>query len=97
MSHDFELRRIKDKIKELHKEQERTTHLIVKSRRDEQFDLDRIRREYDIRIKTMETKQQERLKELEKLERELEHLNKVISDEEKEDEENNKYQSHKLR
>lgn len=82
MSHDFELRRLTDRLKTLSEEQKRINARILQSRRDEQFDLDHIRRKYSMVIQQLEERQRQLNKELEKRERELESLQKRIREEE---------------
>lgn len=84
MSYDFELQRTKDKIEDLRKEQEQLTHNLMRTRRDEQYDLDRIRREYVTRINAMETRQIALEKEIKDRGRELERLERMKEKEEEE-------------
>ncbi len=64
MARDYELNRISVQIEQLSREQEQLYHAITKTKRDEQFELDRIRRDYAIKIASMENRQQEIMREL---------------------------------
>ncbi|MEN9922269.1 MAG: hypothetical protein RL097_546 [Candidatus Parcubacteria bacterium] len=64
MARDYELNRISVQIEQLSREQEQLYHAITKTKRDEQFELDRIRRDYAIKIASMESRQQEIMREL---------------------------------
>ena len=81
MSHDYELRRLTDRLKHLTEEQKRINRRILQSRRDEQFDLEHIRRKYSMVIQQLEEKQRQLSKELEKREREVMSLQKRIREE----------------
>lgn len=59
MARDYELNRISVQIEQLSREQEQLYHAITKTKRDEQFELDRIRRDYAIKIASMENRQHE--------------------------------------
>ncbi len=59
MARDYELNRISAQIEQLSREQEQLYHAITKTKRDEQFELDRIRRDYAIKIASMENRQHE--------------------------------------
>ena len=95
MSHEFEIKRVEDKLKELRKEQEHITHNLMRTRRDEEYDLDRVRREYITRINAMEARQiaiekevKDRVRELERLERYQRQEEEQQAEEEREAREN---------
>lgn len=81
MAHEYELRRITDRLKTLNDEQKRINARILQSRRDEQFDLDHIRRKYNNVIFQLEERQEHVRKELERREKELSALQKRIAKE----------------
>jgi len=81
MAHDFELRRLTDKLKKLTEEQTRVNRQILKSRRDEQSELDYIRRRFNNQIHSLEEKQHRITKETATYERQLTNLEKDIQDE----------------
>jgi len=81
MAHDFELRRLTDKLKKLTEEQTRVNHQILKSRRDEQNELDYIRRRFNSQIHSLEEKQRRITKETANYERQLANLERDIQDE----------------
>lgn len=85
MSHDYELRRLTDQIKKLTEEQQRINRRILQSRRDEQFDLDHIRRRYSSQIQQMEERQRHLNKDMERRERELHALQNRARSEESSD------------
>ena len=80
MANDFELRRLTDKLKKLTEEQTRINHQILKSRRDEQSELDYIRRRFNSQIHSLEEKQQRVAKEMKTHERQLNNLEQNIQD-----------------
>ena len=81
MAHDFELRRLTDKLKKLSEEQTRVNHQILKSRRDEQSELEYIRRRFNAQIHSLEEKQHRIAKEMNTHERQLSNLEQNIQDE----------------
>ena len=81
MAHDFELRRLTDKLKKLTEEQTRVNHQILKSRRDEQYELDHIRRRFNSQIQSLEEKQHRIAKEMNTHERQLHNLEDNIQNE----------------
>jgi len=81
MAHDFELRRLTDKLKKLTEEQTRVNQQILKSRRDEQYELDYIRRKFNSQIHALEEKQHRVAREMTTHERQLSNLEKNIQDE----------------
>ena len=85
MSHDFEIKRLADNIKKLAEEQKRINQRILQSRRDEQFDLDHIRRRYNAQIVQLEVKQKEIAKDMERREREMNRIQKQMIDDKYED------------
>ena len=87
MSHDFELKRLTEKIHDLHKEQEQLTHSLMRARRDEQYELERVRREFNVRVNMMETRQEGIQKDLRDYERKYEALQRQMLQEVKSGEE----------
>ena len=81
MAHEFELRRLTDKLKKLTEEQTRVNNQILKSRRDEQSELDYIRRRFNNQIHSLEERQHRITKETATYERQLTNLEKDIQDE----------------
>lgn len=68
-------------MEKLHKEQEQLTHSLMQARRNEQQDLERVRRDYNIRINSIENRQAVISKELKDYERGLERLERLIKEE----------------
>ena len=96
MAHDFELRRLTEKMKKLTEEQSRVNRQILKSRRDEQSELDYVRRRFNLQIHSLEDKQHKIAKDMTTYERQLDALEKKM-DKEKEDQEDdfqNRLKSH---
>ena len=88
MAHDFELRRLTDKLKKLTEDQTRVNHQILKSRRDEQSELDHVRRRFNNQIHNLEAKQNKIAKDMVAHERHLFALQKKMqSDKDDEEEE----------
>jgi chromosome segregation ATPase len=85
MAHDFELRRLTDKLKKLTEEQTRVNQQILKSRRDEQYELDYIRRRFNSQIQALENKQQKITKDMTTYERQLDNLEKTMQEEKEEE------------
>lgn len=83
-AHDFELKRLMDKLQALTDEQKRVNQRILKSRREEQFELDHIRRKFSAQLYGFEERQKEITKDLERRERELQALRKRIKEEDDE-------------
>jgi len=84
MAHDFELRRLTDKLKKLTEEQTRVNQQILKSRRDEQSELDYIRRRFNSQIHALEEKQHRVTRDMATHERQLKNLEMNIQDEKNE-------------
>lgn len=84
-SHDHELHRLTEQIKKLTEEQKRINLRVLQSRREEQAELDYVRRRFSAVIHQLEEKQQRLNKEMERRERELHILQKRISNEVEED------------
>lgn len=95
MAHEYELRRLTDRIRDLSDEQKRINIRMLKSRRDEQFDIDHIRRRYTAIIYQLEERQQHVNKELERRQRDLLALQKRINEEAEEEQE--KEESHAMK
>lgn len=93
MAHEFELRRLTDKLKKLTEQQTRVNQQILKSRRDEQYELDHIRRRFNNQIHSLEEQQQRITKETITYERQLQNLEKTIQ-EEKEAEQGSRQDTH---
>jgi hypothetical protein len=85
MSHDFELKRLTDKIKKIAEEQTKTNHQIQRARREEQMELDYIRRRFNSLTHALETKQRKQVKDMTNYERQLTNLQRRLQD--KKDEE----------
>lgn len=81
MAHEFELRRLTDKLKKLTEQQTRVNQQILKSRRDEQYELDHIRRRFNNLIHSLEEQQQRITKDTATYERQLLNLEKTIQEE----------------
>lgn len=58
-------------------------HVLVRNRREEQSELDRIRRDYTTRINAVTHRQESIEKELRDKHRELDRIERIIADEEK--------------
>ena len=84
MAHQFELRRLTDKLKKLNEQQTRVNQQILKSRRDEQYELDHIRRRFNNQIHSLEEQQQRITKDTITYERQLLNLEKKIQAEHEE-------------
>lgn len=87
MSYNFELKRLTEKIHDLHREQEQLTHNLMRTRRDEQFELERVRREFNVKVNMMENRQGEIQKDLRDNERKYEALQRKMLEEVKSGEE----------
>tara|TARA_B100000508_G_scaffold141015_1_gene145079 strand:- start:2523 stop:2831 length:309 start_codon:yes stop_codon:yes gene_type:complete len=84
MSSEFELKRSEEKLKDFRKEQEQLTHNLMRTRRDQAYDIDRVRREYVTRINAMETRQIALEKEVRDIVRKIERLENIKRQEEDE-------------
>lgn len=80
MSHDHQLKRITDKITELQAEQERLVHASMRNRREEQYELDRVRRDFTARTNAITHRQESLTKELRDKKREQERIERMIQD-----------------
>lgn len=85
-SAEFDLDRIEDKIKKIQKELEENQRMAERSDKDKLWDLDKVRREYEVRARTHEEKREHMTKELKDYNTQRERLIFKI-DKEKEDEE----------
>lgn len=81
MSNDFELKNLKDKIVSLTQEQSQLTNDSVKAKRDEQMELDQIRRNFSILVTKLENRLAEVKRELANTKRSLESLEHKIEHE----------------
>lgn len=81
MANDFDLRRLTDKLTKLSEEQTKLNQLILKSRRDEQSELNYIRRRFNAQIRSLEEKQKRVIKETTAYERRLHTLQEKIQEE----------------
>jgi len=87
MSAEFELNRQEEKIEKLLKEQEKLNLQLPIIRRDEQADLDRVRRDYSMKIQQTEARLQGIKKELETARRQTDRLQAQLDKEIEEAEE----------
>ena len=92
MTHDFELRRLSDKLRKLTEEQTRVNHQILKSRRDEQSELDYIRRRFNSQIHSLEEKQHRIAKEMNTYERQLRNMEQSMQDEKNDNDQRTKHE-----
>lgn len=92
MAHDFELRRLTDKLKKLTEEQTRVNQQILNSRRNEQRELDQVRHKFNNLIHNLEEKQKHISKQTDSYERQLAKLeDKIKSESAQSDDSNNTY------
>jgi hypothetical protein len=102
MSHEHQLKRIREKLKELKQEQERLLHALMRNRREEQFELDRVRREFTARNNAITGRQEAIQGELRDKQREQERIERMISEAEErarsdsDDQETNTNRRHRL-
>ncbi len=61
---NFEIDRIQAGIDQLQTEYEQLRHALMRAKRDEQFEVERIRRNYSTKISSMEDRQQTILRDL---------------------------------
>jgi len=74
MADDFKLGRIGDIIKKLRQEQEQLRFSLTKLQRNEQAELERVRREFKTQIYNVETRQNTIISELRQREKEYKQL-----------------------
>lgn len=79
MADDFKLSRIGDIIKRLHQEQEQLRFSQTKLERNEQAEIERIKREYRTQIYNLETRQNNILNELRQREKEYKQLETEVN------------------
>jgi|GEM_PF-2350762 len=92
-TNEFQLRRLKDKLKTLTDDQKRVNQKIFQSRRNEQFELENIRLRFTARARALEDQQKHISKEMERRERELQALQNRIRKEQEEEMEENAHES----
>ncbi len=79
MSINRDLERVEHKLSELREELTDLSTGIVRARRDEQLEIDRLRRQYDMEITNLEGRQGSVQREITHQERELERLREKIA------------------
>jgi hypothetical protein len=85
MSLEFELTRKEEKIEKLLQEQEKLNLRLPILRRDEQVDIERVRREYNLKIAQTQARLQGINKELEVEHRQIDRLRQQIEKEKEEE------------
>ncbi len=71
---DFDLHRIKEKLKDLEHEQQQLNFTVIQTRRSEQRDLENIRRRFNGVVRRIEARQIEITREQKNYDRQLERL-----------------------
>ena len=74
MNRDYEQSRVTQQIEALKREQQQLTQDVFRAQNDEQFELKRLKREFETKISTMKNRQTAILREVEQKEKELERL-----------------------
>lgn len=74
MSNDFELKTLNDKILSLAKEKDQLAHDIITAERNEQMELDKVRRDFSILVSNIKSRQSNVERELSNQKRNLESL-----------------------
>lgn len=98
MSLEFELTRKEEKIEKLLQEQEKLNLRLPILRRDEQADIERVRREYNLKIAQTQARLQGINKELEVEHRQIDRLRQQIEKEkEEESQEGKEGRGHRFR
>lgn len=90
MSLEFELTRKEEKIEKLLQEQEKLNLRLPILRRDEQADIEQVRREYNLKIAQTQARLQGITKELEVEHRQIDRLRQQIEKEKEEEEQEGK-------
>lgn len=83
---EYERDRVRSKITQLKRENDQLTHNIMRTKRDEQFEVERLQREFKSRIMLMKNRQNDIMQEISHLESELRQIEERMLDEGKKQE-----------
>lgn len=86
-SAEFDLDRVEDKMKKIQKELEENHRQAERNDKDKLWDLDKVRREYEVRARTFQERQEQMTKELKDYNTQKDRLQFKIDKEKEEEEE----------
>lgn len=80
MRADYERSRVADQIRRLESEQEQLTHSLMRTERDEQFEIEKIKQDFKKRISSMEFRKSAIVMEISNKRRELAKIEERMKD-----------------